>query len=176
MKRLSVFLAILGLLADVFASAPPVTMKAVELPWGKVPLTVDGDFSDWGKKIAWRDDFQDYDGQPQTVVKCRFALKRDRENLYVAWRADGAYRASKRHVRHDGAIWDENSVVELFFGRPTSANGFMQFSIAANGDRQDGADGDTFVTPDWEAVAKADEGGWQAEIRIPFKSLEKKDE
>ena len=149
-------------------------MKAVELPWGKVPLTVDGDFSDWGKKIAWRDDFQDYDGQPQTVVKCRFALKRDRENLYVAWRADGSYSIAEKHVRHDGDIWQGNSVVELFFGRTGSANGYLQFSIAANGDRQDGADGDTFVTPDWEGVAKADEGGWQAEIRIPFKSLEKK--
>ena len=77
-------------------------------------------------------------------------------NLYVAWRVDGQYRIAKKHVRHDGDLWQGNSVLELFFARPNSANGFLQFSIAANGDRQDGADGDSFVTPDWEGAAKAD--------------------
>ena len=157
----------------VLAKALPATLKAIELPWGKTPLSVDGDFSDWGE-MSWRDDFLDLDSKPQTAVKCRFALKRDRMNIYVAWRVDGEYRIAKKHVRHDGDLWQGNSVLELFFARPKSADGFLQFSIAANGDRQDGADGDSFVTPDWEGAAKADANGWQAEVRIPFVSLERK--
>ncbi len=159
----------------VSAADLPDTLKALELPFAKEALKVDGDFSDWGGKVAWRDDFMSYDRKPQTEVKCRFALRRDRMNLYIAWRVDGAYRISSEHVRHDGEIWRGNSVVELFFARPNSVNGYFQFSVAANGDLQDSADGDSFVTPEWEAAAKADEQGWQAEVRIPFSSLERKD-
>ena len=172
----SQILALCALLTiGVSAADMPAAVKAVELPFGKEPLRVDGDFSDWGGKIAWRDDFVSYDRRTQTEARCRFALRRDRLNLYVAWRADGAYRASEEHVRHDGDIWRGNSVVELFFARPNSVNGYFQFSVAANGDLQDSADGDSFVTPDWEAAAKSDEQGWQAEVRIPFASLERMD-
>ena len=172
MKKSLVLLLVMAL-SVVAQAALPATLKAIELPWGKKPLTIDGDFSDWGR-MSWHEDFLDLDGQPQTSVKCRFALKRDRLNLYVAWRVDGQYRIAKKHVRRDGDIWHGNSVVEFFFARSKSANGFYQFSIAANGDRQDGADGDSFVTPDWEGVAKADSNGWQAEVRIPFVSIERK--
>ena len=168
----SVFFCVTLLAANAAFADAVETIKAMELPWGTEALKVDGDFSDWGK-MAWRDDFLSLDRQPQRKVKCRFALKRDRENLYVAWRADGKYRASKAHVRHDGDIWRGNSVVELFFNRPSSANGFVQFALAANGDRHDGADGDSFVTPDWECAARTDENGWQAEMRIPFRSIER---
>ena len=169
----SILLFVVMALSVAAQAALPATLKAIELPWGKKPLTIDGDFSDWGR-MSWHEDFLDLDGQPQTSVKCRFALKRDRLNLYVAWRVDGQYRIAKKHVRRDGDIWHGNSVVEFFFARSKSANGFYQFSIAANGDRQDGADGDSFVTPDWEGVAKSDSNGWQAEVRIPFASLERK--
>ena len=149
----SQILALCALLTiGVSAADMPAAVKVVELPFGKEPLRVDGDFSDWGGKIAWRDDFVSYDRRPQTEARCRFALRRDRLNLYVAWRADGAYRASEGHVRHDGDIWRGNSVVELFFARPDSVNGYFQFSGAANGDLQDSADGDSFVPPDWEEV------------------------
>jgi hypothetical protein len=140
MKKSLVLLLVMAL-SVVAQAALPATLKAIELPWGKKPLTIDGDFSDWGR-MSWHEDFLDLDGQPQTSVKCRFALKRDRLNLYVAWRVDGQYRIAKKHVRRDGDIWHGNSVVEFFFARSKSANGFYQLSIAANGDRQDGADGD----------------------------------
>ena len=164
--------AIIGLGLAFSASAVEPALKAIELPGKRVPLTIDGDFADWGKKVRWRTDFMNPGHAEVPEGKLKFALKRDWGNLFVAFRFDGAYRRSETHVRHDGAIWKENSVLELFFSRPDSAAGFTQFSLAANGDRQDGKDGDSYVTPDWEAVVKTDERGWQAEIRIPFKEIE----
>lgn len=155
--------AVTGLLESASAG-----IKAYELKDGSVPLKVDADFSDW-KHLAWRDDFMVIKGHGKTAGTARFALMRDRTNLYIAFRFDGLYQVNKRHVKHDGDIWNENSVVEIFIARPDTAAGYTQFSLAANGDRQDSADGDSFVTPRWEAVTKHDKKGWQAEIQIPFK-------
>ncbi|MBP5510259.1 MAG: hypothetical protein J6Z49_05025, partial [Kiritimatiellae bacterium] len=75
-SRLGLLAAALAISAGTSAEALPATPKAIELPWNKTPLTVDGDFSDWGQ-MSWREDFLDLDGKPQTAVKCRFALRRD---------------------------------------------------------------------------------------------------
>ena len=153
------------------AETLPETVRAYELEWGTEALTVDGDFSDW-KRLAWSGDFTKNDGSAATNAACRFALMRDRTNLYIAFRWDGEYRKTDAHVKHDGDVWKDNTVAEFFFARPGSASGFVQLSLAANGDRQDAVDGDGFVTPEWEAVTKCDESGWQAEIRVPFKEIE----
>ena len=170
MKMLTFSVATLLAVAG-FVNHASAAVKAYELEWGTAPLTVDADFSDW-KRLDWRDDFSVVRGHGKTAGTARFALMRDRTNLYVAFRYDGRYRASEAHVRHDGDIWKGNSVVEIFIARPGTAAGYVQFSLAANGDRQDAADGDGFVTPDWEAVTKRDAEGWQAEVRIPFKEAD----
>ena len=170
MKRaFPLFVAVLTVAAYVLDAQ--ASIKAYELEWGTVPLSVDGDFADW-KRLDWRGDFSVIRGHGKTAGEARFALMRDRTNLYIAFRYDGRYRVSEDHVKHDGDIWNGNSVVEVFIARPGTAAGYTQFSLAANGDRQDSADGDSFVTPEWDAAVKHDEEGWQAEVRIPFKEAD----
>lgn len=146
-------------------------IKAIELPRNIATVAVDGDLQEWGR-ANWCSDFEYCGDGAADAVKCRFAVQRDRTRLFVAFRADGEYRRADSHVRHDGDIWRQNTVLEMFFGRPGSSDGYTQLAVAANGDLYDSVDGDVFVTPDWSASAKTDDAGWQFEAAIPFKSLE----
>ena len=160
-----------AILAAAVAQSGEARIKAVELPRGNAAVTVDGDLREWGR-AAWRQDFEYRGDGAADAVKCRFALKRDRTRLLVAFRADGEFRAGDSHVRHDGDIWRKNTVLEMFFARPGSADGYTQLAVAANGDLYDSVDGDVFETPEWSAAAKTDDAGWQFEAAIPFKTLD----
>lgn len=156
---------------SLLARTIPDTVRAYELEWGEKPLKIDADFSDW-TRLEWSGAFTRNDGTLATNAACRFALMRDRTNLYIAFRMDGEYCVSDTHVQHDGDIWKGNSVAEFFFARSGSSAGYVQLSLAANGDRQDGADGDSFVTPEWDAVTRCDASGWQGEMRVPFSAID----
>ncbi len=69
---------------------------------------------------------------------------------------------------HDGKVWEDDSVE--FFLAP-SPNWYVQFIVNAEGSTYEGRGTDADWDCPWRAKVRRFEGGWQAELEIPFSSL-----
>ena len=67
-------------------------------------------------------------------------------------------------------IWS-GDVVEIFFGPKAGDRRVSQFVIGPDGSKFSGRGENTDVKADWEAKITTTQGGWRADVHIPFASL-----
>lgn len=153
-------------------------LELVALPTDK-PVKVDGLATD----AAWRQATRYYmllaKSAVPTELGARASLASDSENLYVfvEGREADAGKIAKATTAHDDTKIFDDDAVEVFI-QPAGTNAYYQIAVGAGGGLYDGAhptgdpaQGDV----KWESNAKVatqiTEGGWSAEIAIPFASF-----
>ena len=180
MKRVVVFLAVLFLANNLFASDEIKKKKIYTAkPVNPHPPAIDGLLDDpvWDK-VEWQGDFTQRrpdDGAPpsqQTAFKVIF----DEKNLYIVIRSydtepEKIVRRVTRRDRFDGDLVEVN--IDSYFDHRTA----FSFTINAAGVRGDEAisnDGDNWDSnwnPIWFGDVSIDDEGWIAEMKIPFSQL-----
>ena len=181
-----------GLPADFDGPPPPIepavisrdpsgraTVRAVRLT---APLHVDGLLDEaLYTSVPPISDFiqqEPQEGAPATE-KTEVWLAFDANNVYVSFRCweSEPDRLIANEMRRDGPnLWQGNDIVSLMFDTFHDGRNSFNFSTNALGARQDGQvtnerqwNGDWNTV--WDARARRFEGGWTAEVVIPFKSL-----
>jgi hypothetical protein len=156
-----------------------VTVRAVRLD---APLRLDGALDEaLYRTVPSISDFiqvEPNDGEPATE-KTEAWLAFDRDHVYVAfrcWESDPARRVATEMRRDNGATWQGNDVVSVFFDTFYDRRNGIGFTINSIGGRNDGqitnerqysAD----WNPIWDFATGRFEEGWTVEMAIPFKSL-----
>ncbi len=178
--RNKLLLFLLSLSAAALAAQAPAEKKVYHTKHiNPHPPQLDGKFEDpvW-EKLDWAGDFtqREPDDGKAPSQQTNFKITYDDKNLYLAIRAhdsepDKIVRRVTRRDQFDGDWLEVN--IDSYFDHRTG----FSFTINAAGVQGDEAisnDGDNWDSnwnPVWEAVVALDDGGWNAEIRIPFSQL-----
>lgn len=158
-------------------TTPVPSVRAVPLD---APVTVDGrlDEAVWRSAPAATEfrQSQPHEGEPATQrTEVRFA--NDAEALYVGARMYddlGAAGVRTRLARRDATV--DSDELTLVFDPYHDHLTRVEFKVNPSGVKYDaygpgGAGMDASWDPVWEAATTVDEGGWTAEMRIPFSQL-----
>lgn len=157
------------------AEKPLLTIRRTD-----VAPVVDGRLDDpvWAAAAAtcaFRTLTQPAPAAAETVVYAAY----DDAALYVAFRCRGetADQWVLQARAHDDPVWND-SEVELFLETEKTALAYFHFMVNAAGvkaDELDSAGGqhDRSWNPVWEAATQPTLEGWDAEIRIPWSSLDR---
>ncbi len=178
--------------ADFDGPAPPIspavitrdesgraTIRAVRVT---TPMRIDGRLDEsLYTSVPPISDFiqqEPQEGSPATE-KTEVWLAFDDDNVYVSYRCweSNPERMIANEMRRDGPnMWMGNDIVSLMFDTFHDGRNSFNFTTNALGGRQDGQvtnerqwNGDWNTV--WDARAGRFEGGWTAEVVIPFKSL-----
>jgi hypothetical protein len=178
--------------ADFDGPAPPIspaiisrdesgraTIRAVRVT---TPMRIDGRLDEpLYTSVPPISDFiqqEPQEGSPATE-KTEVWLAFDADNVYVSFRCweSSPERMIANEMRRDGPnLWMGNDIVSLMFDTFHDGRNSFNFTTNALGGRQDGQvtnerqwNGDWNTV--WDARAGRFEGGWTAEVVIPFKSL-----
>jgi hypothetical protein len=162
------------------AAAPLRGQQEITVPAQRAPAPkIDGIFDD----PAWREavsvsGFRQVDpaeGQPASEMTTLRAVIDD-QALYIAVRAEDsdASRIVRGRARRDVAVEADYLTISLD-SRHDHRTAFV-FTITAGGARSDAAipaEGNPDLTWDavWSTAVSVDDGGWSAEVRIPFSQL-----
>lgn len=145
-----------------------------------VPPVVDGRLDDpvWttaAATCAFRTLTQPAPAAAETVVYAAY----DDTALYVAFRCTGEAEDQLvlKAQAHDEAIWND-SEVELFLETDLTTTVYFHFMVNAAGVKADELDSggdqhDRSWNPAWKAATQRTPEGWNAEIRIPWASLDR---
>ncbi len=143
------------------------------------PPQLDGKFDDpvW-EKLNWAGDFtqREPDDGKAPSQPTSFKITYDDKNLYVAIRAhdaepDKIVRRVTRRDQFDGDFVEIN--IDSYFDHRTAFS-FTVNAAGVKGDEavsNDGNNWDANWNPIWDVAVAVDEGGWNAELRIPFSQL-----
>jgi len=178
-------LLVLGLAASAHAQTRVLTSpdgrRRVTAVQTSTPIAVDGRLDEdvWSRARPARDFVQaePHEGQPATeATEVRIAF--DAQALYVGVTCHDRdpSRLIVNDIRKDFAPDDQDSFEVMFDTFADRRNGFVFVTNprGAKSDTQMSNEGRD-VNPNWDAVwtvaARIDDGGWTAELRIPFKTL-----
>lgn len=73
-------------------------------------------------------------------------------------------------TRASNGLWS-GDVVEIFFGPKSRDRRLSQFAVGPDGAKFSGRGENTDLKAEWEAKTTVTEGGWHADVLIPFSSL-----
>ncbi|MEI8245710.1 MAG: sugar-binding protein [Lentisphaerota bacterium] len=146
---------------------------------------MDGKIDDpvWAKSIV-RDDLSTLDNHDNPQLKTTVRALFDDHNLYLGFSCAEKESEIKRVYREDGAALSLDSNINIFL-RPDNIasistmprdDSHFQFMFNPNGARfaQTGNLGHGTLKGDWQVVTSTSPDGWQAEVKIPFISLDKR--
>jgi hypothetical protein len=180
MKRTLLFI-LWGVVCAGFAAQQPPAEKKVYHTKHINPHApqLDGKLDDpvW-EKLEWAGDFTQRDpddGKPPSQPT-NFKITYDDKNLYIAIRAhdgepDKIVRRVTRRDQFDGDWVEVN--IDSYFDHRTGFS-FTINAAGVKGDEaisNDGNNWDANWNPVWDAAVAIDDGGWNAEMRIPFSQL-----
>lgn len=143
------------------------------------PPQLDGKLDDpvW-EKLEWAGDFtqREPDDGKAPSQPTNFKITYDDKNLYVAIRAhdsepDKIVQRVTRRDQFDGDFVEIN--IDSYFDHRTGFS-FTINAAGVKGDEaisNDGNNWDANWNPVWDAAVTIDDGGWNAEMRIPFSQL-----
>jgi len=146
---------------------------------GENAPNIDGDLDDKSWEIAeWSGDFIEWEPDENTPPsqQTKFKIVYDKKYLYVAFRCYDTEpdKIEKRLSRRDDFVGD--GVAILIDSYHDKRNAFV-FIVTAAGVKVDEfatENGDNFDdswNPIWYTATKLDDGGWTAEMKIPFSQL-----
>jgi len=158
--------------------SPPT--KAFDIPRTTSPPVIDGLLDDevWAQAATVSDLHQlDPIEYSEASESSEFFVLYDKDALYVAARFWDSQpeRVTANVLRQGASIQDDDQLVLILDPYNNGREGY-QFQLNPNGVRREGL----FVGPNqmqwnwsgiWEAAATQDDGGWVAELAIPFKTL-----
>ena len=117
------------------------------------------------------------EGAPATE-KTELWLAFDRDNVYVSfrcWESDPTRVVANEMRRDATALWLGNDIVGIIFDTFYDRRNAVQFTVNSIGGRSDGQLTNGQYSGDWNTVWDVKtgrfDGGWTAELAVPFKSL-----
>ena len=160
-------------------SAGRATIRAVRLA---EPLRLDGRLEEaFYSSVPPMSDFLQVEpkgGEP-AVEKTDIWLAFDRTDVYVTfrcWESDPSQRVATEMRRDNSNTWQGNDVaavlLDTFYDRQ---NGVLLITNAIGGRNDGQVTNETQYSPDWNPIWSVAvgrfEGGWTAEMKVPFKTL-----
>ncbi|OQA87422.1 MAG: hypothetical protein BWY31_00792 [Lentisphaerae bacterium ADurb.Bin242] len=136
------------------ASAPAETGAALKTT--KTVSSVNGTFSDF---VTFKDN-----GKPAAET----AVEVSSDKTGIRLKID--CREPLKVTRASNGLWS-GDVVEIFFGPKAGDRRLSQFVVGPDGSKFSGRGDGTDVKAEWEAKTTVSEGGWHADVLIPFSSL-----
>jgi hypothetical protein len=154
-----------------------ITIRAVQVTW---PMTIDGALDEPLYAVPSMTDFVQVEpnlgGPASEQTELWFGF--DRENVYISFRVweSRADRRVTKDLRRDGsAMFSGDDVVYFFLDPFYDRRNGMTFTINSLAGRSDGqVTGDQYNgdwNPIYDLASGHFDGGWTAEVAIPFKSL-----
>ncbi len=143
----------------------------------EAPPEIDGRLDDpcWQQATHlqgfWREDVDAPELEPTEAWICY-----DARAIYVAFRCHDSKPSEIRcaQKKRQGSLWRDDSV-EFWLDVTDSGHDFYSFRVNPAGTQYDRVPGGTSEKiewkGDWRAAASIDEGGWSAEMEIPFAIL-----
>lgn len=169
------------MLVSVSAAAQGnASRKGAEIPRLSVPPVLDGRLDDAAWRTATRvDDLEVYSPVPGAAASYQtvFYLAYDDEALYIAARLEDPEpeRILRNQLLQNQQVVNDDHVQIMLDPHDTKRGGYL-FYVNPNGVQRDGLTFGNFrFNMDWDGIwyaqAVIDEGGWSAEIALPFKTL-----
>lgn len=164
----------IGLVTETDPPPPDRNRKTLRVVKTEEPPVIDGvlDEDVWNA-AAVAEPFVDKDGKSAAIGTEVRALW-DATHLYLAFTCRDNYPAQlKTDAEAEIEVMKDDSVVFLLQpDRKTSRH--YQMAVTAAGETFDQQDYDYAFAPDWDAVARVTDSGWNVEIAFPFRALEVK--
>jgi len=166
--------ASLSATAEEAASEGPVSLSAIALTTAP---TIDGALDDdcWAEGTHITDFWREREDEPP-LEETEAWVCYDSRAIYVAFRCHDTKSSEIRYAqkKRQGRIWDDDRVAVGIDVSNTGTN-WYGFHVTPAGTQYDDVPGGTSEKiewkGDWRAAGSVDEGGWSAEIEIPFSIL-----
>ena len=165
----------------VFLLAPALEANEVAAKKTDASIIIDGNLSEeaWfqAEVITGFTQFEPRYGEAASLGTTIRVLY-DRTSLYfgIECRDSEPGRISSKVTRRDGEVWEDDSIA-LIIDTFNDKNNAYQFTVNSLGTQQDERWADNGRTRDvkwdaaWSSAGARHDGGWTAEVAIPFASL-----